>query len=177
MLVTQLCLTLCNPMDCSPSGFSVCGIFQGRILEWGAIPLRQGIFLTQGLNLGLLHCRQILYCLSHQGSSFFLIFFYFDIFLFHWRIIALQYCVGSYINMKPILNDCIILLHLIPTHSEQVSRPWVTPCIFPLSLCHYVSVIQWNLLHQIILRIFFIKKKVTWWFLNNVLQISPQEWT
>ena len=28
----------------------------------------QGIFLTQGLNLGLLHCRQILYCLSHQGS-------------------------------------------------------------------------------------------------------------
>ena len=28
-----------------------------------------GIFLTQGLNLGLLHCRQILYHLSHQGSS------------------------------------------------------------------------------------------------------------
>ena len=30
--------------------------------------LLQGIFLTQGLNLGLLHCRQILYHLSHQGS-------------------------------------------------------------------------------------------------------------
>ena len=30
--------------------------------------LLQGIFLTQGLNLGLLHCRQILYGLSHQGS-------------------------------------------------------------------------------------------------------------
>ena len=30
--------------------------------------LLQGIFLTQGLNLGILHCRQILYCLSHQGS-------------------------------------------------------------------------------------------------------------
>jgi len=29
----------------------------------------QGIFLTQGLNLGLLHCRQILYRLNHQGSS------------------------------------------------------------------------------------------------------------
>ena len=28
----------------------------------------QGIFLTQGLNLGLLNCRQVLYCLSHQGS-------------------------------------------------------------------------------------------------------------
>ena len=30
--------------------------------------LLQGIFPTQGSNLGLLHCRQILYCLSHQGS-------------------------------------------------------------------------------------------------------------
>ena len=30
--------------------------------------LLQGISLTQGWNLGLLHCRKILYCLSHQGS-------------------------------------------------------------------------------------------------------------
>ena len=30
--------------------------------------LLQGIFLTQRLNPGLLHCRQILYCLSHQGN-------------------------------------------------------------------------------------------------------------
>ena len=29
----QSCLTLCNPVDCSPPGFSVCGIFQARILE------------------------------------------------------------------------------------------------------------------------------------------------
>ena len=36
-LVDQLCLTLCNPMDCSPSGFSVIGISQARILEQGAI--------------------------------------------------------------------------------------------------------------------------------------------
>ena len=33
-LVTQLCLTLCDPMDCSPPGFSVHGILQARILEW-----------------------------------------------------------------------------------------------------------------------------------------------
>ena len=32
------------------------------------MPSLQGIFPTQGLDLGLLHCRQILYCLSHQGS-------------------------------------------------------------------------------------------------------------
>ena len=33
----KLCLTLCDPMDCSPSGFSVHGIFQARRLEWVAI--------------------------------------------------------------------------------------------------------------------------------------------
>ena len=37
-LVAQLCLTLCNPMDSSPSGSSVHGIFQARILHWVVIP-------------------------------------------------------------------------------------------------------------------------------------------
>ena len=36
-LVVQLCLTLCNPMDCNPPSSSVPGIFQARILEWVAI--------------------------------------------------------------------------------------------------------------------------------------------
>ena len=35
--VAQSCLTLCNPMDCSPPGSSIHGIFQARILEWVAI--------------------------------------------------------------------------------------------------------------------------------------------
>jgi len=33
----QLCPTLCDPMDCSPPGSSIHGIFQARVLEWGAI--------------------------------------------------------------------------------------------------------------------------------------------
>ena len=37
-LVTKLCLTPCDPMDCSPLGSSVPGISQARILEWVAIP-------------------------------------------------------------------------------------------------------------------------------------------
>ena len=63
----QSCPTLCDPIDCSPPGFSVHGILQARKLEWVAT-LIQGIlkriFLTQGSNphlLWLLHCRQILY--------------------------------------------------------------------------------------------------------------------
>ena len=35
--VAQSCLTLCNPMDCSPSSSSIHGIFQARVLEWVAI--------------------------------------------------------------------------------------------------------------------------------------------
>ena len=35
--VAQLCPTLSDPMDCSPPGSSVHGIFQARVLEWGAI--------------------------------------------------------------------------------------------------------------------------------------------
>ena len=35
--VTQSCLTLSDPMDCSPPGSSIHGIFQARVLEWGAI--------------------------------------------------------------------------------------------------------------------------------------------
>ena len=66
--VTQLCTTLCDSMDCSLSGFSVHEILQVRILEWVAMLYLQGIFLTQRSNPGLLHCRQILYCLSHHRS-------------------------------------------------------------------------------------------------------------
>ena len=71
VFVTQLYLTLCNPMDCSLPGSSVHGISQARILEWVVI-LSQGIFPTQGSNLGLLHCRQIHYCVSHHGSPYFI---------------------------------------------------------------------------------------------------------
>ena len=35
--VAQLCLTLCDPMDCSLLGSSIHGIFQARVMEWGAI--------------------------------------------------------------------------------------------------------------------------------------------
>ena len=38
MLVTQMFLTLCDPVDCSPPGSSVHGILQARILEWVAMP-------------------------------------------------------------------------------------------------------------------------------------------
>ena len=59
-------------MDCSLQGSSVHGIFQawnfpGKSTGGGCHFLLQGIFPTQGLNLGLPHCRQTLYHLSYQG--------------------------------------------------------------------------------------------------------------
>ena len=68
VLVVQLCPTL------RPNGL----LFTKLLCPWnspgkntglGYQVLLQGIFPTQGLNLGLPHCRQILYHLSHQGSS------------------------------------------------------------------------------------------------------------
>ena len=40
--VTQSCLTLCDPVDCSPPGSSVHGVFQARVLEWVAIAFSRG---------------------------------------------------------------------------------------------------------------------------------------
>ena len=104
-LVAQSCLTLCDPVNCSPPGSSVHGIVQSRILGCVTMPsskgssqprcltqasciegrfftngatkeaqeywsgfLLQGIFLTQELNWGLLHCRKIPSQLNYQGS-------------------------------------------------------------------------------------------------------------
>ena len=62
--ISQSCPTLCNPVDCSPPSSSVHGILQARIVEWIAISFSRGIFPTWGLNPGLPHCRQTLYCLE-----------------------------------------------------------------------------------------------------------------
>ena len=40
--VAQSCPTLSDPMDCSPPGSSIYGIFQARVLEWGALPSPSG---------------------------------------------------------------------------------------------------------------------------------------
>ena len=68
-LVTQLCPTLCDPMDCSLLGLFVHRDFPGKYTGVGCHALLQGIFPTQESNPGLPYCRQILYYLSHQQRS------------------------------------------------------------------------------------------------------------
>ena len=67
-LVSQLCPTLCNPVDCNPPGSSVHEDSPSKYTGVSCHALLQGIFPTQGSNPGLLHCRQILSHLSHQRS-------------------------------------------------------------------------------------------------------------
>ena len=67
-LAAQSCPILCDPMDCSPPASSVHGDSPGKNTGVGCIFLLQGVFPAQGSNLGLLHCRHIVYHLSHQGS-------------------------------------------------------------------------------------------------------------
>ena len=67
-LLAQSCLTLSGPMDCSLPGSSVHADSPDKNSAVGCHALLQGVFPTQGFYPGLLHGRQILYCLSHQGS-------------------------------------------------------------------------------------------------------------
>ena len=68
VLVAQSCLTLCDPINCSLPNCSPLSMeFSRQNTGVGWHSLLQGIFLTQGSNPGLLHCRQTLYRLSYQG--------------------------------------------------------------------------------------------------------------
>ena len=71
--VAQSCSTLCNPVVCSPPGFSVHGILQARILEWVAVSSSRGSSRPKDQTIiSGVYCfgRQILLPLSHLGSHF-----------------------------------------------------------------------------------------------------------
>ena len=68
-LVAQSCPVLSDPRDCSPPSSSIHGDSLGKNTGVGCHALLQRIFLTQGSNPGLPHCRWILYHLSHQVNS------------------------------------------------------------------------------------------------------------
>ena len=76
--VAQSCPALCSPMDCSPPGSSLYGVFQARILDWVAISSSRVIFPTQESNPHLLHLLHVLHWqvnslpLCHLGSSMFI---------------------------------------------------------------------------------------------------------
>ena len=70
-LAAQSCLTLCDPMGCSPPGSSVHGILQAQILEWAAISSSKGSSRPKDrTRVSCASCtgRRALHPLSHLGS-------------------------------------------------------------------------------------------------------------
>ena len=63
--VTQSCLTLCDPMDCSLPGSSIHGIFQARVLEWGAIAFSYYTTISLHILISDLGCK----CFDKSGDN------------------------------------------------------------------------------------------------------------
>ena len=70
-LVTQLCLTLCDPMDCRLPGSSVHGILQTRKLEWVAIPFTRGYSqLRNWTQVSCIAGRSFTICVTGKPTSY-----------------------------------------------------------------------------------------------------------
>ena len=77
VFVTQSCLTLYNPLDCSPPGSSVHGILQARRLEWVAIPFSRymiNIIVNSICNVSFKVCISLVICVS-TSQNFPVVFF------------------------------------------------------------------------------------------------------
>ena len=108
-LIAQLCPTFCDPMDCSPPGSSIHGDSPGKKTGVGCHALLQGIFLNQGSNPGLPHCRQTLYYLSHQGSP---------------RILEWVACTLSRGSSDPGIESGSLALQADSLSAELSGKPW-----------------------------------------------------
>ena len=130
-LVAQLRSTLCDPMDCSPPGSSVHRDSPGKNTGVGCHALFQGIFPNQGLNSNLLHCRWILYCLSHQGSPRMFITFIFD-------KTKKETIINIILFSRKVVSDSFVTPWTVPA---RLLCPWDFPSKNTGMGCHF-------LLHQ-----------------------------
>ena len=114
--VAQSCPNLSDPMDCSPPGSSLHGIFQARVLEWGAIAFSEHMldFPFQGWVVHYMH----IFCFSihHQLASFFVCVAIVNILLWIWVYkylfdTLLSIIWGIYPEVE--LTDHIVILFLI----------------------------------------------------------------
>ena len=119
----QLCLTLCDPMDWSQSGFSVHGIFQAKVLKWAARGSSQpGNLPNPGSNPYLLHWQMdsLLLCHLESPSSCMVLIFRFSLLTF-WFIHSLP---QLYFNLK-------------------LAELWICPILFLLHLPLLLTVWVW----------------------------------
>ena len=129
MTVARSCPTLCDPKD-----YTVHGILQARILEWVALPFSRGSSQHQGSNPGLLHYRQILYQLSHQGSPW-----YRNKRVLNWiqdRLVHLWLLISNTEMRFPLPQKIVVHLNL-----DHVCQESVNYSLLPVLFCFLMSVL------------------------------------
>ena len=118
-LVAQSWLTLCDPMGCSLPGSSVHGASPGKNTEWVAMPSSRGVFPLERWDPGLLHCKQILYWLSHWRSPF-LYLSYIKFSPLTWSSLSSLFCsIGLFAHLSLYQYLLTVLVYV-----RTGSRPW-----------------------------------------------------
>ena len=105
--------------------------YPGKNIGVGCHTLLQGIFPIQGSNPGLPHCRQILYCLSHQGSPTMCIS---TLSLFH--PIVMNICFLNSLLLQITIQQIYLCVSLLPVY-EVFSREYTYICVCPEELLRH----------------------------------------
>ena len=136
--VAQSCLTLCDPMDCSPPGSSVHKIFQAKVLEWGAIAFSQRYLLSSPLCFfSLLFCTDpwgrlpylSLLFLGTLHSDWYtfafllwlLLIFFSQLFVRPPPTTTLPFCISFFLGTLLIASSCTMLWTSVHSSSGTLS--------------------------------------------------------
>ena len=161
--VTQLCPTLCDPMDCSSPGSSVHGILQARILKWVAISLRD--LPNPGIDPGssALQADSLLseapgvpsvHRYSHLRAFVFDVFFPLEQSPPSFHIVYSLYCWGlcsDILSLKRALTNCLPFHYNLPL-LQFSSYHWALPVCMSLHTLTHFSTLTFPpefLLHEI----------------------------
>ena len=119
--VAQSCLTLSNPMDCSLPGSSIHGIFQARVLEWGATAFSDSdVYYTSNINNGK-ETKYLIRIYCHFSNNYEFMYMYISP-----HVIHITWIYGLHIKntqLQPLVKALIIII----LGNDQHSRPYPTP--------------------------------------------------
>ena len=149
-------LTLCNFMDCSPSGFSVHGILQARILGWTTIPFSRGSSWSRDWTLVSCIARRF-FTVCTTGKSLFSLYSPNNCSIY-WASFSLL--LSFYLSQYPFPPHCVSFL-LLHNHLDK-------------SYCMYVKTqLRCPLLHEAFPALFFTWSWIQGWFYTTPTLPSP----
>ena len=133
VLITQSCPNYCNPMECSPPGFSIHGIFQERILDWVAISNYSGSSRLRGqIQVSRIEGRLFTVCSVHSLSCV-------QFFATPWT--APCQVSLSITNSRSLLKLMSVEL-VMPSNAIQPSHPLLSPSLPAFNLSQHQGLFQ-----------------------------------